>query len=90
MVEYPYFPTVGKKTAAMVVDTAWFSTRAMLIPLDRMRVGINSERASHTQTPGPMAKKGNGTEASLSRGPGVERLPRGSDASPRCPGLGAA
>src|ERR1700688_1807418 len=31
-------------------------SRAMLMPLERMRVGINSERASHTQTPGPMAK----------------------------------
>src|SRR5579859_3154049 len=29
----------------------------MLIPLERMRVGISSERASHTQTPGPTAKK---------------------------------
>src|SRR5208282_2917720 len=28
----------------------------MLIPLERMRVGINSERASHTHTPGPIAK----------------------------------
>src|ERR1700758_5228172 len=28
----------------------------MLIPLERMRVGISSERASHTHTPGPMAK----------------------------------
>src|ERR1035438_5119852 len=28
----------------------------MLMPLERMRVGINSERASHTQTPGPIAK----------------------------------
>src|SRR5947208_8193997 len=42
--------------AAMVVDTAWFNTSAMLMPLERMRVGINSERASHTHTPGPMAK----------------------------------
>src|SRR5450432_1392374 len=29
----------------------------MLMPLERMRVGINSERASHTHTPGPTAKK---------------------------------
>ncbi len=28
----------------------------MLIPLDRMRVGISSLSASHTTTPGPMAK----------------------------------
>src|SRR4051812_13974824 len=26
------------------------------MPLERMRVGINSERASQTHTPGPMAK----------------------------------
>src|SRR6202045_16989 len=28
----------------------------MLIPFERMRVGINSESASKTHTPGPMAK----------------------------------
>src|SRR4030081_1509821 len=28
----------------------------MLMPLERMRVGINSESASHTHTPGPIAK----------------------------------
>src|SRR5664279_2778619 len=28
----------------------------MLMPLERIRVGINSESASHTQTPGPTAK----------------------------------
>jgi len=28
----------------------------MLIPLERMRVGISSERASQTHTPGPSAK----------------------------------
>ena len=28
----------------------------MLIPLERMRVGINSDRASQTHTPGPTAK----------------------------------
>src|SRR5579872_2237982 len=28
----------------------------MLMPLERMRVGINSDSASHTHTPGPMAK----------------------------------
>src|SRR6059058_5346467 len=27
----------------------------MLMPFERIRVGINSERASHTQTPGPIA-----------------------------------
>src|SRR4051812_7536141 len=40
----------------MVVETAWFTSKAMLMPLERMRVGISSESASHTQTPGPMAK----------------------------------
>src|SRR5258708_33786938 len=56
MVEYPYLPTVGRNTAAMVVETAWLIKRAMLIPLERIRVGINSESASHTHTPGPIAK----------------------------------
>src|SRR6202140_5969472 len=28
----------------------------MLIPLERIRVGINSESANHTHTPGPIAK----------------------------------
>src|SRR5579864_2405213 len=63
MVEYPYFPTVGRKIAAIVVDTAWLSTSAMLIPLDRMRVGINSDSASHTHTPGPMAKNAMNTNS---------------------------
>src|SRR5277367_7040311 len=40
----------------MVVETAWLMSSAMLMPLERMRVGINSESASHTQTPGPTAK----------------------------------
>src|SRR5579863_5315912 len=43
--------------AAMAVETAWLISKAMLIPLERMRVGINSDSASHTQTPGPIAKK---------------------------------
>src|ERR1700729_2300030 len=42
--------------AASVVDTIWLITSAMLMPLERMRVGISSDRASHTHTPGPMAK----------------------------------
>src|ERR1039458_6963051 len=42
--------------AAMVVETAWLINRAMLMPLERIRVGINSESASHTHTPGPIAK----------------------------------
>src|SRR5437660_12622581 len=42
--------------AAIVVETAWLIKRAMLMPLERMRVGINSESASQTHTPGPMAK----------------------------------
>src|ERR1017187_2832150 len=42
--------------AAMVVETAWLMSSATLMPLDRMRVGINSDSASQTQTPGPRAK----------------------------------
>src|ERR1017187_8095275 len=49
-------PTVGRNTAAMVVETAWFSVSAMLMPFDRIRVGISSERASQTTTRGPIAK----------------------------------
>src|SRR5208282_2751458 len=56
MVEYPYFPTVGRNMAAMAVETAWLINSAMLMPLERIRVGISSESASHTQTPGPIAK----------------------------------
>src|ERR1700686_2558861 len=62
MVEYPYFPTVGRKTAAIPVETAWLISKAMLMPFDRMRVGISSESASHTQTPGPTAKKAMNTK----------------------------
>src|SRR5208337_3952944 len=40
----------------MVVETAWLISRAMLMPFERIRVGINSESASHTHTPGPIAK----------------------------------
>src|SRR5208282_4725584 len=43
--------------AAMVVETAWLISRATLMPLERMRVGISSDSASQTQTPGPTAKK---------------------------------
>src|SRR5271155_4925679 len=31
-------------------------SKATLMPFERIRVGINSESASHTHTPGPMAK----------------------------------
>ena len=48
--------TKGRKMPASVVETSWLITSAMLIPFDRMRVGINSESASHTQTPGPSAE----------------------------------
>src|ERR1035441_7824463 len=47
---------MGRKTAAMVVETAWLMSSAMLMPLERMRVGISSDNASHTHTPGPTAK----------------------------------
>src|SRR5258708_37017720 len=40
----------------MVVETAELMSSAMLMPLERMRVGISSESASQTQTPGPTAK----------------------------------
>src|ERR1035437_458936 len=40
----------------MVVETAWLMSSAMLIPLERMRVGISSDSASQTHTPGPMPK----------------------------------
>src|SRR5450631_4490150 len=56
MVEYPCLPTVGKNTAAMVVETAWLMSSAMLMPFERIRVGISSESASQTHTPGPTAK----------------------------------
>src|ERR1035437_5461532 len=48
---------MGRKVAAMAVETAWLTSSAMLMPLERMRVGINSDSASQTQTPGPTAKK---------------------------------
>ena len=47
----------------MVVDTAWLSTSAMLIPFERMRVGINSDSASQTHTPGPTAKNAMNTNS---------------------------
>src|SRR5580692_6189951 len=62
MVPYPYLQTVGRKTAAMVVETAWLMSSAMLMPLERMRVGINSESASQTHTPGPTAKNAMNTK----------------------------
>src|SRR5579859_7130003 len=41
----------------MAAATAWLMSSAMLMPLDRMRVGISSDNASQTHTPGPIAKK---------------------------------
>src|SRR5665213_442312 len=49
----------------MVVETAWLMSSAMLMPLERMRVGINSESASQTQTPGPTAKKAMNTNRQI-------------------------
>src|SRR5271168_4004121 len=46
----------------MPVETAWLINNAMLMPLERIRVGINSESASHTQTPGPIAKNAMNTK----------------------------
>src|SRR5271157_5475091 len=63
MVAYPCLPTVGRKMAAMVVETAWLISSAMLMPLERIRVGINSESASQTQTPGPIAKNAMNTKS---------------------------
>src|SRR5476651_1939019 len=40
----------------MTVATAWLMRSAMLMPFERMRVGMSSESASHTHTPGPIAK----------------------------------
>ncbi len=45
----------------MVVETNWLISRAMLMPLERMRVGMSSDSASHTQTPGPTAKNATNT-----------------------------
>ena len=42
-------------TVAMPAETPWFMIMAMAMPLARMRVGISSVSASHTQTPGPTA-----------------------------------
>src|SRR5260221_10436723 len=38
---------------------------AMLMPFERMRVGINSESASQTQTPGPTAKNAMNTNRQM-------------------------
>ena len=38
-----------------MAETSWLMTSATLMPLERMRVGMSSESASQTQTPGPMA-----------------------------------
>src|SRR5471032_2925456 len=40
----------------MPVETAWLMRSAMLMPFERIRVGMSSESASHTHTPGPTAK----------------------------------
>ncbi|MNI53615.1 hypothetical protein D3C73_1084610 [compost metagenome] len=45
----------------MVVDTNWLISSAMLMPLERMRLGISSDSASHTHTPGPTAKNATNT-----------------------------
>src|SRR5271165_1889708 len=55
--------------AAMVVETAWLINRAILIPLERIRVGINSESASHTHTPGPIAKNAMNTKRLIATSP---------------------
>src|ERR1700692_462387 len=77
MVEYPYLPTVGRNVAAMAVETAWLISRAMLMPFERMRVGINSESASHTHTPGPIAKKAMNTKRVMATSQPLPWLGRG-------------
>jgi hypothetical protein len=39
----------------MVVEMAMLTMSEMLMPLERMRVGMSSDIASQTQTPGPTA-----------------------------------
>ena len=43
----------GRNAEASPHATNWLENRAIDMPLARMRVGISSERTSHTQTPGP-------------------------------------
>lgn len=52
----PLLPTTTGKNRALRKATPLFSTIAMPMPVERMRVGISSVRASQTQTPGPNAK----------------------------------
>src|SRR5271157_2599062 len=61
----------------MVVETAWLISRAMLMPLERMRVGINSERASHTHTPGPIAKNAMNTKRVMATSHPLRSLGKG-------------
>ena len=51
--------------AAITVETNWFTSSAMLMPFERMRVGISSDRASHTHTPGPTAKLETNTQMAI-------------------------
>src|SRR5258708_28959629 len=56
MAEYPWRPTVGRKVAAVPEEMTRLMSSAMLMQLERMRVGMSSESASQTHTPGPTAK----------------------------------
>jgi len=49
-------------------------TSAMLMPLERMRVGISSERASQTQTPGPDRIEGHEQKEAQGNQPAVARV----------------
>ena len=49
-------------------------SNAMLMPLERMRVGMSSESASQTQTPGPNGEKRHVYIQSNGRQPAVARI----------------
>ena len=63
----------------MVVETAWLMSSAMLMPLERMRVGMSSESASQTQTPGPTAKNAMKRKQANGREPAVVFVGHGRD-----------
>ena len=48
---------MGRKYAAIPVEIPWLITSATPMPIERMRVGISSDKANQTQTPGPSAKQ---------------------------------
>ena len=53
-IEYqPQLLTQGRNDEARPQAVSWFMKSAMAMPFARMRIGISSERTSHTQMPGP-------------------------------------